>query len=101
MDPELFGATLMSTGAGGLIVKFEAYHHTERAAHRHSYGGRAERNAVMFGPARLCLCLSLLRHSLVSHFACDRRAATLRSGQSEIGALKKKAGKLLRKRLTG
>ena len=55
MDPELFGATLMSTGAGGLIVKFEAYHHTERAAHRHSYSGRAERNAVMFGPARLCL----------------------------------------------
>jgi DNA-3-methyladenine glycosylase len=46
--PELIGATLLVNGVGGLIVEVEAYHHTEPAAH--SYGGRTERNAVMFGP---------------------------------------------------
>ena len=47
--PELIGATLLVGGAGGVIVEVEAYHHTEPAAH--SYNGRTERNAVMFGPA--------------------------------------------------
>jgi DNA-3-methyladenine glycosylase len=46
--PELIGATLLFSGAGGVIVELEAYHHTEPAAH--SYGGETERNAVMFGP---------------------------------------------------
>jgi DNA-3-methyladenine glycosylase len=46
--PELIGATLLFKGAGGIIVEVEAYHHTEPAAH--SFGGRTERNAVMFGP---------------------------------------------------
>src|SRR5215831_7726251 len=47
--PELIGATLLVDGVGGVIVELEAYHHTDPAAH--SFGGRTERNAVMFGPA--------------------------------------------------
>jgi DNA-3-methyladenine glycosylase len=47
--PELIGATLLVDGVGGVIVEVEAYHHTEPAAH--SYIGRTDRNAVMFGAA--------------------------------------------------
>jgi DNA-3-methyladenine glycosylase len=46
--PELIGATLLVDGVGGVIVEVEAYHHTDPAAQ--SFGGRTERNAVMFGP---------------------------------------------------
>jgi DNA-3-methyladenine glycosylase len=44
----LIGCTLTVDGVGGVIVEAEAYHQREPAAH--SYGGRTERNAVMFGP---------------------------------------------------
>jgi DNA-3-methyladenine glycosylase len=47
--PELVGATFLVNGIGGLIIEVEAYHYTDPAAH--SYGGKTERNAVMFGPA--------------------------------------------------
>jgi DNA-3-methyladenine glycosylase len=46
--PNLIGATLLAGGVGGVIVEVEAYHHTDPAAH--SFNGRTERNAVMFGP---------------------------------------------------
>jgi DNA-3-methyladenine glycosylase len=46
--PDLIGATLMIGGVGGVIVEVEAYHHTDPAAH--SYVGRTNRNAIMFGP---------------------------------------------------
>lgn len=46
--PDLIGTVLLFNGVGGEIVEVEAYHHTDPAAH--SFGGRTERNAVMFGP---------------------------------------------------
>jgi DNA-3-methyladenine glycosylase len=46
--PEVVGATLLVDGVGGKIVEVEAYDQEDPAAH--TFGGRTERNASMFGP---------------------------------------------------
>ncbi len=48
LGPELLGATLLLNGVGGVLVELEIYDQSDPASH--SYRGRTERNASMFGP---------------------------------------------------
>jgi DNA-3-methyladenine glycosylase len=45
---ELVGATLLFDGVGGILVELEIYDQSDPASH--SFRGRTDRNASMFGP---------------------------------------------------
>jgi len=94
--PDLIGATLLVDGVGGLIVEVEAYHHTDPAAH--SYNGKTERNAVMFGPPGFLYVYRSYGIHWCMNFVCEEEgsasAVLLRAIQPTHGlaAMKRRRG---------
>ena len=65
---DLIGCTISFGGTSGVIVETESYHAEDEACH--AFGGRTQRNRVLFGPpAYIYVYLSYGIHSLLNFVA--------------------------------